>query len=256
MASIFDRDTTSVLKKSTLYPWLDGTLLEQYRVNARPDVGFNSNMGELNSRLGAIQLDKRGLEALRERGLSTGDSAWAKLQLEKQAMEEQDAAGRAARTGRASTSSAMSDLARRGGLSGGARERLAESGARDMALAQQDNTRAGMMARLGIRSDDEDKRLDVLKQLPGMEVQALQPELQKTSMWGNLADSEASRRQNLDVSNRAYQTEVDKINIQNTLGAKSNEDAMRLAKYQEDMKAYSADQAAKAQAQSGGGGKK
>lgn len=233
-----------------------GNLLSNFQIKKAGNVGFSSSLSDLDKRLSGIQLDKRGLEALRERGLSTGDSSWAKLMLEKQAMEEQDQLGKAVRENASSRAGAIGSLARSGGASSGARERLAAGGARDLDMARQDVGRSGMMARLGIRSDDENKRLDVLKMLPGAEVQSLQPELQKTSMWGQLADSENARRQNLDIANRAYSTEVDKLNIGNTLGVKQNEDAARLKKYEEDMKAYAADQSAKAQAASGGGGKK
>lgn len=234
----------------------NGNLLPQFQMGKKGAVGFQSSLGHVEDQLKGINLNTDALKALRERGLSTGDSRWAELQLQKQAMEEQDQLGKAVRENASSRAGAIGSLARSGGASSGARERLAAGGARDLDMARQDVGRSGMMARLGIRSDDENKRLDVLKMLPGAEVQSLQPELQKTSMWAQTAASDAARKQNLDLANRAYDTEVDKLNIANVLGVKQTEDQARLAKYKEDMAGYAADQSAKAQAASGGGGKK
>lgn len=217
----------------------NGNLLPQFK------VGFTSNVDELNNRLSGINLNTDALKKLREIGLSEGPSKWADLQTQSQKQQEMNAATNAATGNRGATAAGLGNLARSGGLSSGARERLQEQGSRDLAMGQQNIANQGIMARLGIASQDEQNKLGVLSALPGQEVQALQPQFQKASMWAQLADSEAGRRQNLDLANTA-----------NTLGVKQNEDAARLKKYEEDMKAYAADQSAKAQAQSGGGGGK
>lgn len=215
------------------------------------DPRFKSNIDELKSRLDNIQLDKKGLEELRKRALATGDSESAKYLLEKQALDERVAGDKAVRGAQSAETTARGNLASSGGLSQGARERIAKDAMRNLTSAKQDVTLSGIGQRLGVRSQDEANRLDLLKMLPGAEIQALQPDLQKTTMWGTMADSEAGREQNLDLANRNYRTSVDQFNINTTMKIKEAEDAVRMKKYEEDMKKYAADRTANAQADSG-----
>ena len=233
----------------------NGNLKSQYKLGARGDVAFASNLKELNDRLSGINLNKEGLEAIRKRALTQGPSEWQNLMLQKQGLEESGLRDRAGNQEASARSGAYSQLAAKGGLSTGARERLARSGAEGLAQTMQDISRGGAESRLGIATEDERQKLDLLKGLPGMEVQALQPEFEKTRMWGTLADSESGRKQNLDLANRAYGTSIDQFNIANTLGEVGRKDANRLGEYQEKMKAYAAEKQAQATAASGGGKK-
>lgn len=232
-----------------------GNLKSQYRLNARPDVAFASNLKELNDKLSGINLNTQGLEAIRKRALTQGPSEWQNLMLQRQALEESGQRDRAGNQEASARSGAYSQLAAKGGLSTGARERLARSGAEGLAQTMQDISRGGTSDRLGIATEDEKQKLALLSQLPGMEVQALQPEFEKTRMWGTLADSEAGRKQNLDLANRNYGSSVDQFNLVNTLGEVGRQDQSRLNEYQEKMKTYAAEQQAKATAASGGGKK-
>lgn len=233
----------------------NGNLKSNYALAAQGDVGFTSNINDLQNRLNGIQLNKQGLEAIRKRALTEGPSDWEKLALQKQKLEEGTALDNAAAQSRSGLSSSYSDMARRGGLSTGARERLARAGSRDLLQQRQQTARTGMGQRLDISTAGENQRLDLLKQLPGMEVQALQPEIQKTSMWQNMAQDEAARKQNLDLANRQYSTDVNKFNLANVMGEVGRQDAAKLAQYQEKMKAYIGDKQAEATKNSGGGKK-
>lgn len=229
-----------------------GLLKKQFNLSALPAIGMTSNLDELKSRLGGINLNTQGLEAIRSRALQTGMSPWANMMMERQGVEEAGARDTTTKSNARAGVEAMNDLAMRGGLSGGARERLALQTKRGGEEALQGVARQGMLDRLGIQTTDEDKKTQMLMQLPGMEVQALQPELQKTSMWQSLADSESGRKADLDIKNRAYQSEIEKINIANALGEKKAADEDRLRRYEEQMKTWAANKQAEATANSGG----
>lgn len=200
----------------------DGTLQDPFK------LGFTSNMPELQQQLAGINLDTRGLDALRTEGLRPAGtpSAWAQMMLSKQM-------GDAAAQNQAGVSSAMSALASRGGVSRGARERIASKGARDLMMSRQ---KAGMDVGLA----DEGNRLDILKMLPGAEVAALQPALAKTNIWASMANTEAARQQ-----------DASKFNIANAAADLKGKNDYALAKYQETMKAYGADRTAQAQENAG-----
>lgn len=148
------------------------------------DPSTMSMLPELNQKLAGIQLDKRALDQFRNEALRTGPSNWAVLARRSQALGEQTARERAIREAAAQGASARSNLAMRGGIQSGARERIAKQGMRDYLSMSQDLNRQGDMDRLQIGMNDESNRIQQLGMLPGMEVQALQPEFQKLNLWG------------------------------------------------------------------------
>lgn len=181
------------------------------------DVGTgklkNSLMGDLQSQLGGINLNTQGLEAIRQRALSSGPSAWAKMAEQKQGLEEQQARNQSVAQGASAQAQARSQLAMRGGLSGGARQRLAMQGARDQAARGQQVGAQGQLARANIGLQDEQQRTSLLSQLPGMEVQSLQPQFQKLGAWQQLAQGEQNlAAQGLQAQNQAnmqkYQSQL------------------------------------------------
>lgn len=197
----------------------NGLLDAKYRLNARPDVNLNVNT--------------QALEELRKRGFAQGPSEYANILTQKQALEEQNALGKAGRSAASASSSAFSDIARRGGLSSGARERLASQSAMNALLGQQDVLRQGMGDRLNITASDEQQKLGILQSLPGMELGLGQA------------------RANTDIANRAYQTDVEKLNKLGALQEVGRQDAAKLREYEEKMKAYGAEKTADAQANAG-----
>ena len=195
-----------------------------------------SQIGELDKRLGNIQLDKRGLDAFRERALAQpGTSAWEQMARQRQGAEEMQARDQAAQRAASGTAGARASLAMRGGLSGGARERLAMQGARDLNQVQQGVTQGAQLQRADIGLNAENQRLQALGALPGMELQALQPEFQKVSAWQNMAQNEAQRAQ-----------QANQFNISNSLAQKQAEEQAKLQKYQEQMRSAAAEKTASA----------
>lgn len=231
-------------------------LQDKYKLMARPDVGFASSLGDIQSRLDAAKYDPAALNELTKEALDTsGNSAWETLSKQKQALDEQDARNRAVEQGRSATSSAFSDLASKGGLSNGARERLARTGALSYNQSLQDINRSGMEARADIGTQAEQNRLALLSAAPGAQAQASQVGNQSADIFGKYAEGEDQRQQDLNLANRNYATNVDSTNLTNTLNQLGGLNDYNLGKYQSQMQTYAAQQQAKATAAAGGGGK-
>ena len=191
----------------------NGQLDPRYSLSAAPDVSFQSNLDALDNRLAGITVDRTGLNELRSRATATGPSQWANLMLQNQGLEQANATDELARQGNAGRAGAFSALATRGGASAGARERLAKSAMLGGLMGRQNLARAGEQARTGINIQDELNKLELLKALPGAEVAMASPELQKASMWSQLAGNENSLKTNLALANREYKTGVEKANL-------------------------------------------
>lgn len=109
-----------------------------------------------------------------------GESPWAKMQMQKQALEEQGLMDQTATAGAAGLAQAQSQLMRQGGLGSGARTRIASQGAKDMMLAQQQARRAGISDRLGIGESDINRQADLLGRVSGTELEGQGRNLQST----------------------------------------------------------------------------
>lgn len=241
-----DQDTAGIMPnrpgQTDIWRGSQGYLQDAYELK-----GQGANLPGLEGKLNNINLNTQGLEEIRKRALATGPSAWADIAGKQQALEEANLRDKAASGEAGARSEALSSLASKGGLSTGSRERLATSGARNYANSLQEIARGGAQSRLGISAQDESNKLNLLQQLPGMEVQSLQPEFQKTSLWADQSNRD-----------RDYQTNVDKYNVDNRLGAVAAKDAANLSEYQEKMRTYAAAKSADALANSSkdkGGGK-
>jgi hypothetical protein len=192
-----------------------GKLKSEYMLSAQPDVQVN--------------LDS--YNEVKKRALGEGPSTWAQLAAQKQALEQQNAMDSARTQSLGAQNQALSGLAMRGGVSGGARNRMAAMGLKSQLMAQQGVGNQGMQARYNIGLQDESNRTDMLKNLATL-------------------DQEKAK---LDISNRQYKTNVDQYNLgnlANEIGSKRNYDTNL---YNQRMQAYGANKTADAQAKSGGG---
>ncbi len=217
------------------YDEATGNLKDQYQ-----QKGPGSNISELDQRLGNINLNTQGLDALRARATGTGPSAWAQMAEQKQRMEEGQQRDQSAQQGAQAQAGARSQLAMRGGLSGGARQRLAMQGARDQTMAGQQIGAAGQTARANIGLQDEQTKNQMLSQLPGQELAALQPEMQKANAWQQMAQGEQGQ---------AIQRE--QFNTNAALQQQENQNQANMGVYQEQMKAQAAERQARATEASG-----
>jgi hypothetical protein len=158
---------------------------------------------------------------LQKEALSKGPSAWANMALKQQGLEEQGGRDAALQQAMQASGMAQADLARTGGISSGARGRLAAQSARDALLAQQGVSRQGMLSRAGINTEDMARRQGLLGQVAGAEAGA------------------------------------QGANVGATMQDLLNKGQFDINLYKEQMGAYGAKKAAQAQAAAaGGGGKK
>lgn len=182
-----------------------------------------------------IMADQRAIEQLRSQALAApGESAWEKMALQKQGLQEAQARTDAGTNAAAAAAQARSTLASRRGLSSGAGERLAASSLKDAILSRQNVGAQGAQARADIGLQAEQMRRSDLNNLTGQELAYLQPQFQNRQ--GDLATQQ--------------------FNIGEALRDKYAEDRAKQVEYQEQMKAWAAINQANAIAASGGGGKK
>lgn len=178
-----------------------GQLLDQFKIN--PFAGEAS-------------------QRIRGEALGAGPSQAALAQLGQQRFEESQARGAAALQQQQAQSQAQSQLARLGGLGGGARTSLARSGARDQLMAAQGVGAQGVQSRFNINNQDLQRRQQLLGQVADVERQ------------GDLQNLQATTE---DINRRA---------------------AFDANRYNQQMAAYGAQQSARATeyagARSGGGG--
>jgi hypothetical protein len=125
----------------------------------KSDFAFDPYQGEMAQRL-------------KSEATSTGFSPWAQAKLQQQTLEEQGQKDTAARTAQQGLSQGMSGLARFGGLSGGARERMGAQSARDLLMSKQDVARQGMLGRAGIQTEDLGRKQGLQGQFATAEQQA------------------------------------------------------------------------------------
>lgn len=144
-----------------------------------------------------------------------GTSAWEKMMLQRQGLEESQGRDSLNRDSAAARAMGFSDIAKRGGLSRGAMTSIGRSSARDLLSGRQNLSMGGAQNRLGIGVQGEQNRVGALGQLSGMDESA------------------------------------GKYNITNLLTQKRMEDAAKLGKYSEEMKAWAANKQADATANSG-----
>lgn len=196
----------------------DGTLKNQYSLQAEAPV----------------TMDQRAIESVRSRALATGDSPWATMARQQQAQNNTDQMAQAQAQSASARNQSMNQLAMRGGVSAGARERLARNSNRDLMMRNQDIAGQNNRANLDIGMQDEKLKMDAL-----------------TSTMG--AD-----RNNAELANqnRTYNTGVNQFNTQNTLLDKNAQRTFDMDIYKQRMALLGANKTADAQAAAGGGGKK
>lgn len=198
-----DPSQMNVYNPSFVPTGLDGTAAPQTPgYNPIYDPLSMSITPELQQQLQGINLNTEGLDAFRQQALRKGPSSWAQLAQQDQLAQASNAREQGAKQTNAQTAQADDNLAATGGLSSGARERTAQEGAKNYMAMSQDLTRQSNLNDMQIGMNDEQNRIQQLGMLPGMEVQSLQPELQKASMWeGAKANDVSNQMQALQSTN-------------------------------------------------------
>lgn len=170
--------------------------------------------GKLDKRLGKIgdvqagaRFGQAGTAAdqLQERAFGTEDSPWLQMQLQQQELGEAQARDELAQGGALQQQQQFSNMAMQGGLSGGAQERLGQANMRQQMEQQQQLARQGQMDRLGLRTQEEQRRFQLQQQMPqtqlaldqyqtGLGQQNRAAAFNKASMWQQQANQDEMRR--------------------------------------------------------------
>lgn len=196
----------------------------QSYIDAAPrpaDLNYNSifdpntqSLGpQAQQMLAGNKLDTTGLDAFQSRALARGPSDWARQAGDQQnylAMHAKDQGAQAV-AGQGAT--ARAGLASRGGLSSGAAERLAQGGANNYLSMTQGINNENSKNQMQIGMNDEQNKLSMMSQLPGMQLGAANFGLAKTNaqLGANSADI-ANEMQNSSAKNTfdlgQYQTKM------------------------------------------------
>lgn len=133
-------------------------------------AAYDPNQMSLTNYLGDLYgQNSEGYNQFKEEALRKGPSSWLNMNLLAGDLQEQTQREGAQRESNAATAGAMDKIASSGGMSSGARERAAESGAKNYLGMSQDLQRQGNMNDLNMRITDEGNRINMMTQLPGME---------------------------------------------------------------------------------------
>lgn len=212
----------------------NGNVRDQYK------LGFDSIMPQVNQQMGNIDFSTEGLQALRQKALQQGPSPWLQLQQQQLGNQLSQSKDDASSQNASANANAMSQLARSGGLSSGASERTAKSGAQSLNQQQQQIARQGITSGLDLQIQDENNKNALLSALPGQEAQAFAPQFQMANAnLGQLGKEQA------------LQMQADQSNIGTGLNELTQKRAFDLDQYQEKMKAWAADRTAQAQENAG-----
>jgi hypothetical protein len=145
-------------------------------------------------------------------------SPWLKMAFERQEAEQSRLMDQAARQQAGALAGARSNLAMRGGLRGGAAERMATAGAENVANLMQQQRQGGAVER------------------------------------GQLGMQGADLASRLGQFNIGQQTGADVTNLQTRLADLANKERRKLFQYGEGMKGYAAEKTAQGYENSGSGG--
>lgn len=179
--------------------------------------------------LGQNNLDMSGINAFSKDALRTGPSSWAKQATTQQNSLAKNALDMGAKSTAGQGATARSQLAMRGGLSSGASERLATEGQNNFLNMQQgvNQQKTSNIQQIGM--NDEQNRMQMESQLPGMQLGAANFGLQKVGM----------------------QNQANQFDIGNTVQNNASKNQFDLGQYNSQMQGWAAGQTAAATAQSG-----
>lgn len=214
----------------------DGSLKSDYTLNAQPALQFQGYMDDENSRLNGLPtLNNQPLKNLEDFAGGHGDSPWAQAQLSALQQSQGQAMGAAKANTQSSNTAAQDAMASRGGLNTGAMQNLARNSSNQGMLAGNNVVGQGLAQQGQIRSQDEQNRLGVASNLPGQEVQAMQPALQEQSLWQQAASQNQAQQQQLAEQQQGYKTGVDQYNMGSKLGGLNAQNTFNMNAYQQSV---------------------
>lgn len=227
-----------------------GTLLDQFKLgNHSVDAS-----GFAIPKFDEVMMDPSALNQIKEQAFNQGPSAWAQLANLSQARSQQDAYDSVANQGAGSRAQAMADMSRLGGLSGGAMERMATTGAKNDAFGRNAVLRQGMADKSNIGLADQAQKAQLLQALPGFELSKANLKLQNNAAATDVNKFNTTNQIDLSKYNNTMAAQTDQFNISNQLKDREGKNAFDQGVYSDQMKAWAAQQQANATAQSKDGG--
>lgn len=157
--------------------------------------------GELLSQYKFDPYQGEATQKLKAEAFGNEMSPWAKMKLEEQQFQENQALGQAAKQQMQAQAQAQSGLMRQGGMGGGARTFLASQGAKNLMLGQQSIAGQGTAQRLGIQSEDLGRKQGLMGDFAKQEA---------TAQAGNIDQmtSDITRKAGFDQNRYDKQMEV------------------------------------------------
>lgn len=198
-----------------------------------PNTGLLKEQYQLTDQ-GPINVDQRAMDELRSQALSAGPSKYAQMAYDKQALEQEDQLNQSRAQSAGAQAQSQAALMMSGGLSSGARERLAASGDRNQMMAAQQVSRQGQLDRANIGLNDANLKNQMLN----------------STVANDLKMADVANQ------NRAYSTDIQKANLGNSIQDATNEQLFNMERYKNQMQAWGANKQADATARAGSGGKK
>lgn len=230
----------------------NGNLKNQFTLQAQPALQFQSTMGQEDQNLANIpQLNTNPLNQLESFSTSGSNNPW--VQAQQQALQQAtgQAMGAAKANAASSNAAAMDAAAARGGLSAGGGENMARNAANNATMAGQGVVGNNLQQQGAIQTQNAQNQLGVMENLPGQEVQALQPALQEQSLWQQAAAQNQNEQQQLAEQQQQYQTGVNQFNIGNAESGLNAQNQFNLTNYQNQIAQQAGQEEAQAQANSG-----
>lgn len=160
----------------------DGTLQDKYKVAAStakagqatapsPFTAQTYNPTSYSASTTSVAgPNQDALNALKSRAMAQGDSPWAALQKQQNELNRTTQMDQAGASALGASDMARSELAMRGGLESGASERIAENSARDLNANRAGIGRAAQSNALNIGISDDQTKMGLLSQLPGIDL--------------------------------------------------------------------------------------
>jgi len=179
----------------------------------KPQFQGLGQLGELPSNF-QVNPNTQGLEALRNVALGGGPSPFAQALIDQQQNRANTALGNIGQQSAGALGNVQNAMASTSGLSGQAADRLSQSADRQALFAKQNVRSQFGGARDAILGTDADLKQRALNTLPGLEVQALQPDkfnIQNAISEKGLQDNFNLGLQDLDNKMIAAQFQSDAI---------------------------------------------
>jgi hypothetical protein len=145
--------------------------------------GYVSSLQAEQQNLANIpQVNTQPLNQLQNYANSGSNNQWVQAQLAAQQQAQGQAMGAAKQNASSAGASAEDQAAIHGGLNSGAQQNIANTTANNATMAGQNVIGQGLQQQGAIQSQNAQNELGVLSNLPGQEVQAVQPAIQEAAL--------------------------------------------------------------------------